>query len=79
MGRMKAIGIHAASDEDIRSVLSAHMARVGITKTGMGKAIGISGSGFCKKYKCPEKFTVGELRRSYDYLKVPKEERVGLK
>lgn len=78
MPRVKPIGMHAESDADVRAVLSAYMSRVGITRTRMGPAIGISPAGFCNKFKNPENFTVGELRRSYDYLKVPKEERVGL-
>ena len=65
-------------DIEIKAVLSAYMSRAGTCKTKMGSSIGISPSGFCNKFKSPETFTIGELRRAYDFLKVPKEERVGL-
>lgn len=78
MPRLKPIGKYAESDSDVRAVLSAYMSRIPITRTKMGPAIGISSAGFCNKFNNPGKFSLEELRRSYDYLKVPKEERVGL-
>lgn len=78
MPRTKPLGQYSEADADIRAVLSAYMSRIPITKTKMGPAIGISPAGFCSKFNNPSNFSIGELRRSYDYLKVPKEERVGL-
>lgn len=78
MPRTKPLGIYAETDADIRAVLSAYMSRANTCRRRMGAAIGISHTGFYDKFKNPENFSIGELRRAYDYLKVPEEERVGL-
>ena len=78
MPRTKPLGQYLETDADIRAVLSAYMSRTNTCRTKLGPAIGISSSGFCEKFNNPENFSIGELRRAYDCLKVPEAERVGL-
>ena len=77
MPRVRPIGENQ-KDVEIRTLIAGYLEKRHVKRTKVGPAIGISASGFCAKMHEPWRFTVGELRKTYDYLKIPGEERIGL-
>ncbi len=70
----------AEKDIQIQSVIRKYMClRQIMYQKDLAKKIGMPASTFNKKLKRPgDLFSVTELRRTYNFLGVPKEERTGL-
>ena len=65
-------------DSLISGVIAKYMVMRHIGPQELAMAAMMTERTFRRKHKEPKKFAVGELRRVYDRLSVPQEERVGL-
>ncbi len=63
----------------LRMTIDSGMARRGISnKKDLALAAGVNQNTFYYRYKHPETFTFGELKRILDILKIPDEEKAGI-
>ena len=65
-------------DSLIAGVIAKYMTMRHVGVPALAMAAMMTERTFRRKHKEPEKFSVGELRKVYDRLNVPQEERVGL-
>lgn len=63
------------SDEEIRAVIAKYLKLRVRKNQDVYKAIGMPKATYFLRLKEPQTFRIGELKRIFDYLKVPQTER----